>query len=77
MSARVRFLSLEFIGPKQLFLVGSVDLVGNDIESNVARRLRTLQRAMERDPVVVDALFTVSDPDTDDRNRPITGVAPR
>ena len=38
---KVRFLRLEFIGPKQLFLVGSVDLVGDDAESNVARRLRT------------------------------------
>ena len=30
---KVRFLRLEFIGPKQLFLVGSVDLVGDDTES--------------------------------------------
>ncbi len=65
--SRVRFLRLEFIGPKQLFLVGSVDLVGNDVESNVARRLRALERALEDDPLVFDALLTVSDAEMDGR----------
>jgi hypothetical protein len=65
--SRVRFLRLEFIGPKQIFPVGSVDLVGNDVESNAARRLRTLERALEDDPAVVDALLTVSDAEMDGR----------
>ena len=64
---KVRFLRLEFIGPKQLFLVGSVDLVGDDAESNVARRLRTLERELEQNPLIADALLTVSDPDFEDR----------
>ena len=64
---KVRFLRLEFIGPKQLFLVGSVDLVGDDTESNVARRLRSLERELEKDPLIADALLTVSDPDFEDR----------
>ena len=42
--ASVRYLRLEFIGPKQLFLVASVDLTGDDAESSVARRLRRLER---------------------------------
>ena len=50
---KVRFLRLEFIGPKQLFLVGSVDLVGDDTESNVARRLRSLERELEKDPLAL------------------------
>ena len=33
--ASVRYLRLEFIGPKQLFLVASVDLTGDDVESSV------------------------------------------
>ncbi len=64
---KVRFLRLEFIGPKQLFLVGSVDLVGDDTESNVAQRLRTLERELETNALVADALLTVSDPDFEDR----------
>jgi cation diffusion facilitator family transporter len=63
---RVRFLRLEFIGPKQLFLVGSVDLVGNETESNVAHTLRRLERELESDPLIADALLTVSDPDFED-----------
>ncbi|OBF32116.1 cation diffusion facilitator family transporter [Mycobacterium sp. ACS1612] len=61
--AEVRYLRLEFIGPKQLFLVASVDLTGDDAESSVARRLRHLERELEDDPYVVDAVLTVSEPD--------------
>ena len=41
--AAVRYLRLEFIGPKQLFVVASVDFTGDDAESSVARRLRQLE----------------------------------
>jgi cation diffusion facilitator family transporter len=61
--AKVRYLRLEFIGPKQLFLVASVDLTGDDAESSVARRLRGLERELETDPYVIDAVLTVSEPD--------------
>jgi cation diffusion facilitator family transporter len=65
--ASVRFLRLEYVGPKQIFLVASVDLVGDDAESSVARRLRVLERELERNPYVLDALLTVADPDSEDR----------
>ena len=61
--ATVRYLRLEFIGPRQLFLVASVDLTGDDAESSVARRLRRLEREVETFPYVVDAVLTVSEPD--------------
>jgi cation diffusion facilitator family transporter len=67
--ADVRYLRLEFIGPKQLFLVASVDLTGDEAESSVARRLRRLERELETDPYVVDAVLTVSEPDDGDRQR--------
>jgi cation diffusion facilitator family transporter len=67
--AAVRYLRLEFIGPKQLFLVASVDLTGDDAESSVARRLRRLERELETDPYVVDAVLTVSEPDADTDDR--------
>jgi divalent metal cation (Fe/Co/Zn/Cd) transporter len=60
--AEVRFLRLEYIGPKQIFLVASVDLVGDDAESHIAHRLRRLEREMENNPFVADALLTVSEP---------------
>jgi hypothetical protein len=65
----VRYLRLEFIGPKQLFLVASVDLTGDEAESSVARRLRRLERELETDSYVVDAVLTVSEPDDGDRQR--------
>jgi cation diffusion facilitator family transporter len=61
--AKVRYLRLEFVGPKQLFLVASVDLTGDEAESSVARRLRRLERELEANPFVVDAVLTVSEPD--------------
>jgi cation diffusion facilitator family transporter len=61
--ASVRYLRLEFIGPRQLFLVASVDLTGDDAESSVARRLRRLEQEVETFPYVVDAVLTVSEPD--------------
>jgi cation diffusion facilitator family transporter len=65
--ATVRYLRLEFIGPKQLFLVASVDLTGDDAESSVARRLRRLERELETDQYIVDAVLTVSEPDDEGR----------
>jgi cation diffusion facilitator family transporter len=65
--ASVRYLRLEFIGPKQLFLVASVDLVGDQAESSVAKMLRRLEDELESDPFVVKAVLTVSEPDDGDR----------
>jgi cation diffusion facilitator family transporter len=62
----VRFVRLEYTGPRQLFLVASVDLVGDAAESRVARTLRKLEGELERNPHVVDAVLTVADPDEED-----------
>src|SRR5215813_5124237 len=40
--ARVTYLWLEIVGPRMVFVVGDVDLTGDDIESHVAVRLRAL-----------------------------------
>jgi cation diffusion facilitator family transporter len=61
--AAVRYLRLEFIGPKQLFLVASVDLVGDRAESSVAKTLRRLEHELETAPYVVEAVLTVSEAD--------------
>jgi cation diffusion facilitator family transporter len=64
--ASVRFLRLEYVGPRQLFVVGSVDLVGDPVESSVAHTLRRLEKELERNPHVVDAVLTVSEPGATD-----------
>jgi cation diffusion facilitator family transporter len=61
--ASVRFLRPEFIGPKQLFVIASVDLVGDAVESSIARTLRDLEHRLELEPFVTEAVLTVSEPD--------------
>ncbi|QEN16046.1 cation diffusion facilitator family transporter [Mycolicibacterium sp. ELW1] len=69
--ASVRFARLEFVGPRQLFVVASVDLVGDQIESRIAHTLRDLERKLEANPHIVDAVLTIAEPaDLDDTVRP-------
>ena len=51
----VRFLRPEFIGPKRLFVIASVDLEGDRVESSIARTLRDRKRL--RDEVHVPSLL--------------------
>ncbi|KUI15758.1 hypothetical protein AU191_11225 [Mycolicibacterium acapulense] len=63
LGAEVRFVRLVFVGPKQLFLVASVDLQGNAVESRVAETLRRLETHVQADPYIVDAVLTIAEPD--------------
>ncbi len=65
--ASVRFIRLVFVGPKQLFLVASVDLVGDAVESSVANTLRRLENRLQDEPYIVDAVLTIAEPDELDR----------
>lgn len=60
---RVGRLRLEFVGPRQILLVASIDLPGDDSESHVAVRLRDLEEQLERIPQIVDAVLTPAVPD--------------
>jgi divalent metal cation (Fe/Co/Zn/Cd) transporter len=61
--AEVRFVRLVFVGPRQLFLVASVDLVGDAVESRVANTLRRLETQLQDEPFIVDAVLTIAEPD--------------
>jgi cation diffusion facilitator family transporter len=61
--AEVRFVRLVFVGPRQLFLVASVDLVGDAVESHVANTLRRLETQLQDEPFIVDAVLTIAEPD--------------
>ncbi len=61
--AEVRFVRLVFVGPKALFLVASVDLVGDAVESQVANTLRRLENQLQDEPYIVDAVLTIAEPD--------------
>ena len=58
----IGYLHMEYVGPRRVYLVASVDLVGDDAESSVADHLRTLEGELEQDESVVEAVLTVSRP---------------
>jgi hypothetical protein len=61
--AKVSYLRLEFVGPRQLLLVASIDLTGEHPESRVAYTLRDLEHRIESDPNMVDAVLTLATPE--------------
>lgn len=60
---RITYLRLEYVGPRQVLLLARVDLAGEEAESSVAYRLRELERRLENDPHVTEALLTLATPD--------------
>src|SRR5215469_15733983 len=61
--ARVTYLRLEVIGPRTVFVIGDVDLTGDDTESHLAIRLRALEAKISSSPAVVGAVLSLSAPD--------------
>jgi len=61
--ARVTYLRLEVVGPRMVFVVGDVDLTGDDTESHLAVRLRALEAQISASPAVVGAVLSLSAPD--------------
>ena len=64
--SRVTALRVDFIGPRQLYLVADVDLSGDDTESHLAVRLRALEAKIRESPAVVDCTLSLSAPDEPD-----------
>jgi cation diffusion facilitator family transporter len=61
--ARVTYLRLSIVGPRRIYVVGDVDLVGDDTETHVALRLRALEARLSESPAVVGAVLSLSAPD--------------
>ena len=60
---RITYLHVEFVGPSKLFVVAAVDLVGDDPEPHLAVRLRQVERDIEDDELIEDAILTLALPD--------------
>ena len=60
---RVTYMHLEFVGPERLYLVAAVDMVGDFTETHVAVELRRVERELEENPLVEEAVLTLSTPD--------------
>lgn len=61
--ARVTYLRLEIVGPRMVSVVGDVDLTGDDVESDLAVRLRALEAKISSSPAVAGAVLSLSAPD--------------
>ena len=58
----VTFLHLEFVGPGRVFLVASVDLVGDPGERELARAHQAIEDRLEQHPMIERALLTLPTP---------------
>jgi len=61
--ARVTYLRLEYVGPRQVLLVASIDLEGDAVESEVAMTLRRLEHQLEEQEHIIEAVLTLAAPD--------------
>lgn len=59
---RVTYLHLEFVGPQKLFVVASVDLVGDERESVLAVRLQEVEDKVRRHAMIEHAVLSLSLP---------------
>ena len=57
------YLWLEVVGPRMIFVIGDVDLTGDDTEPHVAIRLRSLEAKISASPAVAGAVLSLSAPD--------------
>ena len=60
---RITYLHLEYVGPDRLYLVASVDMAGDDVEHDLAVRLRGLERQLEQMEAIEEAVLTLATPD--------------
>ena len=60
---RVTYLRLEYVGPRQVLLMTRIDLAGDQPEPDVARCLREIEKELEEDPNIAEAVITLSTPD--------------
>lgn len=60
--ASVNSLHLEYVGPGKIFLVGSVDLDGDDSESQAAVELQRLEEELEARPDIARAVLSLAAP---------------
>ncbi len=60
---RITYLHLEFVGPGRLYLVAAVDMTGDEVEHNVAIRLRQVERELEDHDNIEEAVLTLATPD--------------
>jgi cation diffusion facilitator family transporter len=60
---RITYLYVEYVGPSRVLLVAAVDMTGDRRESDLAVRLRRIERELEEREVIEEAVLTLATPD--------------
>lgn len=60
---RVSYLRMEWVGASRIYLVGAVDLVGDNVEHDVATRLARVADQLQTHPMIERAVLTLTRPD--------------
>lgn len=60
---RVTYLHVEYVGPSRLYLVAAVDMTGDEVEHDLAVRLRRVERQLEDHDVIEEAVLTLATAD--------------
>ena len=61
----VSYLHLEWVGPKKIFMVAAVDIVGNQTENNIAQKFEEIENVFRGNPLFQEAILTLSAPNAD------------
>jgi len=64
--ARVTYLRLEYVGPRQMFLTARIDLDGEPRETQIAQMLRDLETELTDERYVRAAVLSLATPDEPD-----------
>jgi len=59
-TASPTYLHLEYVGPSRIYLVAAIDLSGDRAEHDLAVRLRRVERDLEQDDKIEEAVLTLS-----------------
>lgn len=59
---RITYLHTEYVGPQRFFVVAAIDMTGDGTESHLALRFQRLEADIETDPMIADAVLTLSPP---------------
>lgn len=58
----VSYLHLEWVGPKKIFMVAAVDIIGNQQENYIAQKFEDIENQFRANPIFQEAILTLSVP---------------
>ncbi|WP_367107149.1 cation diffusion facilitator family transporter [uncultured Psychrobacter sp.] len=61
----VSYLHLEWVGPKKIFMVAAVDIVGNPREQDIAHKFEAIENQFRDNPLFQEAILTLSVPNAE------------